>query len=83
MYRDGLAIGADGAQGTRWLKMLDRFDVRFLALDLEVDRGLVEFFDAQPEWIVDCVDDESVLFVRSYDAPEREGLAAQGSALSA
>ena len=75
MYRDGVAIETGYALGAYWLKMLDQFGVRFLALDLEGDRGLVEFFAAQPGWVVDCMDDESVLFVRACDAPGSHGLA--------
>jgi hypothetical protein len=63
------------AQGARWLKILEQFSVRFLALDLEADRGLVEFFLSQPGWVVDCRDRESVLFVRASDAQESDGVA--------
>ena len=84
MSQDSAAVGTGRALGARWLKMLDQFSVRFLALDLEVDRGLVEFFLSQPGWVVDCRDKESVLFVRASDARERDGVVAlQGSAIPA
>lgn len=48
--------------------MLDKFNVRFLALDYRLDRTLVEFFQSRPDWVVDCRDEESVLFVRADSA---------------
>lgn len=56
------------AQGTgvnkRWLRMLDEYDVQFLALDLQSDRNLVEFLRLQPGWAIDLENGEAVLFAR-------------------
>ena len=70
MLRDSVAIETGRALGAHWLKVLDQFEVRFLALDLESDHGLVEFFLSQPGWVVDYRDKESVLFVRASDVQE-------------
>jgi hypothetical protein len=55
-------------QGRQCLEMLDKFSVRFLALDYKLDRSLVEYFQSLPDWVVDCRDEESVLFVRADGA---------------
>jgi len=68
MMRDDIVSTETHYQGKRWLQMLNEFDVRFLALDVEMDRALVEFFQTQPEWTIDCRDEESVLFVRAGNA---------------
>ena len=51
--------------GHSWLKMLDDYEVRLLALDLRKDNQLVALLQSQPGWVVDFADQESVLFVRS------------------
>ena len=73
MSRDSVAVETERALGPSWLTMLDRFSVHFLALDLEDDRELVEFFLSQPGWVVDCRDEESVLFARAGDVQGSDG----------
>ena len=68
MARSDAMVQIDQDQGRQWQRILDEFEVRFLALDLELDHKLVEFFQTQPEWVVDCMDEESVLFVRAVGA---------------
>ena len=65
MAHNHATVEAEQHQGKQWLEMLDKFDVRFLALDYKLDRTLVEFFQSQADWVVDCRDEESVLFVRA------------------
>jgi len=65
MPGDGSATQAERRPAQGWLRGLDEYDVRFLVLDLDSDRKLVEFFQSQPGWTVDFEDGEAVLFVRA------------------
>jgi hypothetical protein len=71
--RNSETVETGRASGAHWLKVLDSFEVRFVALDLQSDRGLVAFLLSQPGWVVDCRDKESVLFARASDVQERDG----------
>jgi hypothetical protein len=68
MARSYAMVEAEQRQGRQWLEMLNKFDVRFLVLDNKLDRTLVDFFQSRPDWVVDCRDKESVLFVRADSA---------------
>ena len=48
-----------------WLKRFEQYDVKYLALDPDEDRGLVELLRTRPEWTLDFEDRGGVLFVRS------------------
>jgi len=54
--------------GARWLDELDQYEVHFVALNLQCDRGLVALLFSHPGWVVDCRDKESVLFARASAA---------------
>jgi DNA phosphorothioation-dependent restriction protein DptG len=56
---------AKGQSIDTWLRMLDEYNVRHLALDLQSDRTLVDFFQAHPDWRIDFQDGQAALFVRS------------------
>jgi hypothetical protein len=47
-----------------WLAMLDAYQVKFLIVDAERDRGLFRAAHSHPQWAVDCRDHSSVLLVR-------------------
>lgn len=49
----------------RWLAALDAFEVKFLVLDIEHDRGLVQAARSHPGWDVDLEDGGAVLFARA------------------
>ena len=82
MARSYAMVEAEQRQGRQWLEMLDRFNVRFLALDSKLDRALVEFFQSRPDWVVDCRDEESVLFVRADSAQASRTRAEKQSGLA-
>lgn len=50
---------------TNWLELFDRYGVRFLALDRQSDRTLVELVRERPEWTLDLQEGDSLLFVRT------------------
>lgn len=59
------SIAQEAGLNKRWLRMLDEYGVRFLAVDLHSDSDLVELFRSQPGWVVDFEDVEGVLFSRT------------------
>lgn len=65
--------GADQCLGRRWQRMLDEYEIRFLALDAEQDRSLVGFFRAHPGWVLDYEGSDGVLFVRAEARPAEPG----------
>jgi hypothetical protein len=56
---------AKGQPINTWLRMLDEYNVRHLALDLQNDRVLVDFFQAHPDWRIDFQGGKAALFVRA------------------
>ena len=48
-----------------WLSMFEQCDVKYLALDPDQDRSLIQLLQSRPEWTLDLWDQEGVLFVRS------------------
>jgi hypothetical protein len=48
-----------------WLAHFEQYDVKYLALDPDEDRGLIQLLQARPEWTLDFWDRQGVLFVRS------------------
>lgn len=48
-----------------WLTVLDALGVRFLALDVRRDSGLLQAARLHPEWTVDFEGQESMLFART------------------
>lgn len=57
-----------------WLARFQECDVKYLALDPDEDRGLIQLLRSRPEWTLDFQDRQGVLFVRS------DVLRAQGAA---
>lgn len=49
----------------RWLAALEALDVRFLVVDAQKDRELLQAARSHPQWIVDLEDKGSVLFTRA------------------
>jgi hypothetical protein len=48
-----------------WLKRFEQYDVKYLALDRDEDRGLIQLLWTRPEWTLDFEDRRGLLFVRS------------------
>jgi hypothetical protein len=59
-----LAARANGTN-ENWLRVLETYQVRFLVLNLDSEREMVELFRSQPEWVVDFEDGESIIFSRA------------------
>jgi hypothetical protein len=57
-----------------WLARFSQCNVKYLALDPDEDRGLIQLLQARPEWTLDFWDRQGVLSVRS------DVLAAQNAA---
>lgn len=57
------AQAADGC--ARWLADLDTYQVRFLILDAQLDRALLDAARGHLGWAVDYDDGDSVLLARS------------------
>jgi hypothetical protein len=57
-----------------WLARFEQCDVKYLALDPDEDRSLIQLLQTRPEWTLDFWDRQGVLFVRS------DVLAAQNAA---
>ena len=51
-----------------WQALLDAYDVRFVILDVQRDRGWQQSMRRQPGWKVDTEDEHSVLYARSAKA---------------
>jgi hypothetical protein len=51
-----------------WPGILDRYDVRFLVLDIQKDGDLLQLFWSHPEWAVDTEDGDAVLLIHSRTA---------------
>lgn len=56
----------------RWLKMLEKSKIRIIALDPQKDRNLMELLQVQPNWIVESIKKEYVLFARNDFAMKTE-----------
>ena len=52
-----------------WLARFEQCDVKYLALDPDEDRSLIQLLQTRPEWTLDFWDQEGVLFVRSDVLP--------------
>jgi hypothetical protein len=58
------AVVATKGQCANWLEMLARYDVRFVILNTRLDDELLRLVQSEPEWTVDLVDGETILFAR-------------------
>ena len=56
----------------RWLKMLEKSKIRIISLDPQKDRNLMELLQVQPNWIVESIKKEYVLFARNDFAMKTE-----------
>ena len=50
-----------------WLDMLEEHHVRYISLDPQHDKKLIEALRSRPEWVIDFADDEAIFFVREVD----------------
>jgi hypothetical protein len=57
-----------------WLRALDAYHVRFLVLNRQSERDLVNYFRSLPGWGIDFEDSESIIFARAVvpDAGDKE-----------
>ena len=65
MQTERTSVNASLASAAGWLKRFEQCDVKYLALDPDEDRGLIQLLQARPEWTLDFWDRQGVLFVRS------------------
>jgi hypothetical protein len=56
--------GAQTGVTRHWLDVLEENNVRFMALDPQHDRKLIEQLEIRPGWVIEFSDDEGILFVR-------------------
>ena len=59
------AVTQRGNAEEDWPTVFDRYDVQFLALDLNSDGDLLRRFQVEPQWTVEFEDGHSVLFARA------------------
>ena len=57
-----------------WLARFEECDVKYVALDPDEDRSLIQLLQSRPEWTLDFWDPRGVLFVRS-DVLRAQGVA--------
>jgi hypothetical protein len=50
-----------------WLDVLEEHHVRFIALDPQHDKKLIQALQSRPEWIVEFANEEAIFFVREVD----------------
>ena len=53
------------ASAAGWLARFEQYDVKYLALNPDEDRGLIQLLQTRSEWTLDVWDPQGVLFVRS------------------
>ncbi len=49
-----------------WPAVLDEYEVRFLALDIDADGDLLKLFQSHPEWTLDTESGGAVLLAHSH-----------------
>jgi hypothetical protein len=59
----------------QWLQSLERSDARYLILYPDRDRILIRLLESRPEWQLNFLDQEGLLFVRNDARPARGALA--------
>ena len=50
-----------------WLDMLEAHHVRYISLDPQHDKKLIEVLRSRPEWVVEFADEEAIFFFREGD----------------
>ena len=50
-----------------WLDMLEEHHVRYISLDPQHDKKLIEVLRSRPEWVVEFADEEAIFFFREGD----------------
>jgi hypothetical protein len=56
--------GAQTGISRHWLDVLEENNVRFMALDPQHDRKLIEQLQTRPGWVIEFANDETIFFVR-------------------
>jgi hypothetical protein len=56
--------GAQTGISRHWLDVLEENNVRFMALDPQHDRKLIEQLQTRQGWIIEYANDEAIFFVR-------------------
>jgi hypothetical protein len=59
----------------QWLRTLEQSDAKYLILYPDRDRFLIRLLESRPEWTLNFLDQEGLLFVRNDVHPAREALA--------
>lgn len=59
--------GARTGISRHWLDVLEENQVRFMALDPQHDRKLIEQLQTRPDWVVEFTTEEAIFFVRQPD----------------
>ncbi len=72
---DGLSQQTEGP--VDWPGVLDEYEVRFLALDIDADGELLQLFQSHPEWTLDTEDGGAVLMAHSHAAHHDHNQAGQ------
>jgi hypothetical protein len=57
--------GAQTGISRHWLDVLEENNVRFMALDPQHDRKLIEQLQTRPGWVIEFANEEAMLFVRN------------------
>ena len=58
------ATGARTGISRHWLDVLEKNNVRFMALDPQHDGKLIEQLQTRPGWLVEFANEEAIFFVR-------------------
>jgi hypothetical protein len=64
MSPDQAPVETNG-QPPDWLAVLDAYDVRFVILNSQLDDQLQRMVRADPQWTIDLVDGDTILFARA------------------
>jgi hypothetical protein len=56
--------GAQTGISRHWLDVLEENNVRFMALDPQHDRKLIEQLQTRQGWMIEFANDEAIFFVR-------------------
>ena len=61
---DNHRSGARTGISRHWLDVLEENQVRFMALDPQRDRKLIEQLQTRPDWVEELATEEAIFFVR-------------------
>jgi len=57
--------GAQTGISRHWLDVLEENNVRFMALDPQHDRKLIEQLENRPGWVIEFANEETIFFARA------------------